>query len=169
MLGWPPVPNASPGSSIRLMAPGSGGMCQVGTTHKRSVMRVGANCSLDLVIQSPSATVPSSYAGTGKPVASQACRSNCSGLSCAWHKAVSLRNGHEAISAGSSNRRVSAAGPACASSQVTENAPASSSASEKQSASDASSSKTSTVNVVTPPALYFAVSRLFCWASFCSR
>ena len=67
VVGWLPVPNAKPGSSLKLIAFGSAGSHQLGTIHKPGATQIGWNCCCVLRTQSSSAIVAMVYAGTAAP------------------------------------------------------------------------------------------------------
>ena len=73
VVGWVPVPNASPGSSrITRLAP-AGGWCQLGTIQSSGVMATGANCACVSRTQSCSGTavMPATWQWSKKPCAAK--------------------------------------------------------------------------------------------------
>ena len=67
VVGCEPVPNARPGSSARLIAPGSSGSHHVGTIQRPSAIRIGANCACVARTQSCSATLEALVRRRGAP------------------------------------------------------------------------------------------------------
>src|SRR5262245_40492554 len=145
VVGCPPVPNASPGSRTMLSAAGSGAACQLGTTHSRGEILIGANCACVSRTQSRSATARTSLGGGASPARAHAAASNARASASPGTSARTrlLRHSRALSSPASANQASSRADPAAASSTSTAAAPASSSASITASASAAFTSKES--------------------------
>ncbi len=81
VVGCDPVPNASPGSSARLIAAGSTGSHHDGTIHNPSAIWSGANCACVARTQSVSGTSNVSCGGSALPRARPAPASAAARLS----------------------------------------------------------------------------------------
>ena len=132
VVGWLPVPKASPGSSRMLTAAGSGGSCQLGTIHSRGLICCGPNWACVARTQSWSSTRATSNAVSGgSPAAAHASRTHWSIAASAGNSAVRRPSSQpgERAPPGSSNIGFSKAVPAAASATSTLTAPCCSKAS----------------------------------------
>src|SRR5438105_14848310 len=95
VVGCVPVPNASPGSILRLIACESTGSHHDGTIHTLLLTRIGRNCACVLRTQSASAS------GRTECMGGRLCRSfparniNADASVPAGSKAVSVQSGHK--------------------------------------------------------------------------
>src|SRR5574343_1885246 len=141
VVGWEPVPNAIPGSRIRLIADGSGSSCQDGTIHKRSEIRIGSNCDWVSCTQFCSSMRSTVHSGKAvRPTSATAAPISAATSSSGWSNTTTRECAHPGVvtEPGSPNCGCSSGVPASASSMEADKAPASIRASQIGSAEAAS-------------------------------
>ena len=99
VVGCVPVPNASPGSSVTLIAAASGAVHHEGTIHSVSAIRTGANCACVVRTQSCSATARVSCGGGASPSRAPARASAVAASIAAGKSAVRRAVGHRSLPA----------------------------------------------------------------------